>query len=427
MKFLSGLKLLTRKSENSTRLLLHGRLVHSFSNERTVTKVSNETLQKILPTTSRPVIFLAAPYIISFVHETIPLSRTEMEKADHQLLGFLSAPSPTIMITSVKLNDKKAVTVHSHITKKGTELLASLQRMKIGFTWYPAVSSFITNIHRSPEQLPGERNRLRVFLAGEMLQVEKQAGQFRFQHLNYLHTDQSYKDKRQTMEQILEKTEGKQVYTALVFNDRMLSEPASSEYAADSLLQLPSRGRHVKSVTLLQKKRSLALRSYLKRNHLLGLATSIIVIWAILINLHALKVNEQRLNWAKSVTILQQQSALLNEIADTKRRHARFTSIKKTVKYLRIQPALCLASLDGILPEGVWIQRISIQYNRIALELLDSGEAELSALMDKMGRQYGKTSLKSNEAVTFEKIPVRNYTLEITQLKPWNQYEKLDQ
>ncbi len=416
MNFLSGLTGYSNKSERQTRILLHGKLIYSIGQEPAVSEFSYELLKKRLIGARRPLLFLAAPYVHSYIHTTIQLSSREMETADQQLLGFKDPASLFIKVTSLKLNDKKALTIHSHLSKSGAELLAFKRLEKVSFTWHPAVSSFITAIFQSSVDLLQEKGRLRIYLANELLQIEKQNNQLRCQHLNYLQNHTTFEDKKQTAERILEKAEGKQEYATLIFADAATMDVGSSIHLVDPLLLPPVRNRQIKTITRIQKKRSLAVRSIIKRNNLLGIATFAVIAWAILINLHVSQINQQRFTKKRSIHILKQHSARLNQIAEIRLKYIRFVSIRQTAKSLKICPTSFLTRLDKILPRSVWVQRFAIQDDHVTLELLDSGKSEISALMDQISRQCGETNLTSNEPITLEKTPIRKYTIEIKHL-----------
>ena len=146
MNFLSGFPHFEKNRGNRTRLLLHGELIHCFNDQQFVVELTQEAIQKTVGGTSRSIVFLASPFIHTFIHETIHLSKNEMEKADQQLLGFKNPAANYINITSLKLNEKKSITIHSHLTQKGAELLKTLQHEKIRFTWHPAILSLVTNL-----------------------------------------------------------------------------------------------------------------------------------------------------------------------------------------------------------------------------------------------------------------------------------------
>jgi len=426
MNFISGLTGYSIKSEHQTRILLHGKLIYSIGHEQTVSEFSYETLKKRLIGTRRPLLFLASPYIHSYIHTTIQLSSREMETADQQLFGFRNPASPFIMVTSLKLNDKKALTIHSHLSKIGADLLAFKRREKVSFIWHPAVSSFITTLFQGSVDLLHEKGRLRIYLANELLQIEKQDNQLRCQHLNYLQNQKTFEDKKRTAERILEKSEGKQEYTTLIFADATTPDVESSNHLVDPLLFPPVRNRQIKTVTRIQKKRSLAFRSIIKRNNLLGIATFAVIVWAILINLHVSQINQQRLTKKRSIHILEQHSARLDQIAEIRLKYIRFVSIRQTANSLKIYPARFLARLDKILPRSVWVRSFAIRDDLVTLELLDSGKSGISTLMDQISRQCGETNLKSNEPITLEKTPIRKYAIEIKHLNSQTHYEKLD-
>ncbi len=427
MNFLSGLSHLAKLRGNRTRVLLHGKLIHCFNNEQTAIEHTKETIRKALSgNSSRPIVFLASPFIHTFIHETIHLSKNEMEKADQQLLGFKVPAASYINITSLKLNQKKSLTIHSHLTHEGTELLKELRHQKIRITWYPALLSIVARLYQNGITQLTKIEKLRIYLANELLQTQKRGGILRFDHLNYLHSHQTFEENKRTIERIIDKEGNQQDFSELIYTQDTTSDSANIKTLADHIIVAPRKGRHMKSVTRSAKNRPLVFRHLLRRNSLLGFATAIIFAWAFLIHLHVERVNQKQLRLKRSISILQQQSDRLNQIAEIEREHFRSISLMQAAQSLKIQPALFLEKLDRILPDGVWLSHIAIQNHLIGMELLDGSETELSAFMDRLGKQSGETNLKNNETITLNKVPLRKYSIEISNLNPKTLYEKLD-
>ncbi len=427
MNFLSGLSHFAKLRGNRTRFLIHGKLIHCFNNKQTAIELTRETTRKALSShSSRPVVFLASPFIHTFIHETIHLSKKEMEKADQQLLGFKVPAASYINITSLKLNEKKSLTVHSHITHEGAELVKELQHQKIRFEWYPAILSIVIKLYHNGITQLTTTEKLRIYLANELLQTQKRGGIIRFDHLNYLHNHQKFEENKRTIEGILEKEGNQQDFSELNFTHPAKIKSANINTLADRIITTPRKGRRIKSVTRSTKNRPLAFQYLLRRNSLLGFATTLIFAWAFLIHLHVESVNQKQLRLKRSISILQRQSDRLNQIAEIEREHFRFISLTQAAQSLKIQPALFLDLLDSILPEGVWLSHIAIQNNLIGIELLDGSETELSAFIDELGKQCGETNLKNNETITLNNVPLRKYSIEISHLKPKTLYEKLD-
>jgi len=427
MNFLSGLSQFAKLQENRTRVLLHGDLIHCFNDQQTAIELTQKTIGKVLGSTpSRPVIFLASPFIHTYIHETIHLSKNEMEKVDQQLLGFKVPAASYINITSLKLNEKKSLTIHSHMTQQGGELLKELQHKKIRLTWYPAILSIVTNLYQDGISQPTTMENLRIYLANELLQTQRQGSRLRFEHLNYLHNHQTFEENKQTIERLLDKEGSNPDFSEWVYPQHTSNKTANINQLAGYNIVAPRKGRHIKSITRSAKNRPLAFQYLLRQNSILGFAIAIIFVWAFLINLHLESVNQKQLKLKRSISILQQHSDRLHQIAEIEREHFRIISMRRAAQSLKIQPTLFLDKLDRILPDGVWLNQVTIQNHHIGMELLDGAETELSAFMDRLGKQCGETNLKNNEIFTLNKVPLRKYSIEISQLKPNTLYEKLD-
>lgn len=397
------------KPKNRPQILIHGDWIHSYKKTWSAVSFSREAIISLLGSAPTFEIYLASPYLHSFIHETIHLSNKELEQADQRLLGFSTSPSPHVQVTAIRLTDKKALTIHSHLSRKGAELLSLLKREKTSFSWYPAVTSIITNINHEQKLSSDMPDNLRIFLDDEMLQVQKQAGQVRFQHLNYLHNDQDFDNRCRIAEQILDKTGDKKLFLKLPFNN---NSPGNLNFPL-TFLQPPIRSRDIKSITRVQRKRRFSPRILLNRNRVLGLATCVCVLWAGTIQWQLLKMNQQQQERYQTIAVLKQKSRQLNQIALSERKHVRLSAITQTVEQIKTRPFQYLEKLESILPKGVWIQQIVFQENHTLMILLDSEKTELSGLMDGIGKHLGKTSLRSSEEVSLKKVPVQRYTVEV--------------
>jgi len=418
MIFPSRITDLFQTAGNRQRILLHGDLAHIYKDGWSVETRQDKTPKPLFIQGARPIIFLAAPFVHTFVHDTIQLSKKELETADRQLLGFSDSEPAWVNITSLGLTDKKTLTIHSHLTHKGSDLLRSLRQLKTGFSWHPAILSFIVHIHQNPDLFVGTSETVRVFLADEVLQVDKQVEQLRFQHLNFLNNHGSHHSRKSTAVQLIERGGAKQETANLSFDSNTPIKSTISPITVSGLLTPPHRRRDTKSSTIKQNKRRISVQSILTRNHFLGLTLFFVAIWAVFVQFRVSEVNRQRQIRRDTITILEKKSIRLGQVAEIERKHARYSAIKQTANRLRIQPSFHLTKLAGILPKGLWIQAISIQHDQIIMDLLDSGKTELNDLMELIGNVYGTTSLKSNEEITIDKIPVRRYKIAISQLKP---------
>jgi len=419
MKIPFGISGFLASSRVRPRILLHGNLVHTHAaGSWTASAYSREGLNEILAENPSSLLFLAAPYVHSYVHETIHLPARELEKADRQLLDFGHHPPPhQVSVSALRLNDKKALTIHSHLTSTGSELLQNLEQ-KPTPAWYPAVLSLIANFQDRSKTLPETAAYLRVFLSQEALQFETHDGKFRCFHLNYVQSGRTHEEQQRTAELILAGEGGRQAFPKLVFDADNLRNTDHLTHAPEALLVPPPRNRDIKSVSRTRKKRRLSIHLLLKPNTVFGLAALIIILWAAALKLHVATMNRERAKKQQLVAELQEKSIRISQVADMERRYFRISAIGTTVGQMQVHPVQILQNLKPLLPKGVWLQRVAVSHHRMVLSLLDSGEIEVSQLIDRLGTQFGKTSLTQNEGLILANAPVRRYQIEITNLLP---------
>ena len=114
---------------------------------------------------------LAAPFNISFVHETIHLKKKELLEADQQILSLSRLPLDKRAVKSIQLSEKKAITIHSHLTEEGAKLLSSIKKLGKGVQWQPAISFIMGNLLGYPQELLREKTCLRCFLEQEAFEI----------------------------------------------------------------------------------------------------------------------------------------------------------------------------------------------------------------------------------------------------------------
>lgn len=417
MKFPFGFPHLNQKPDDAARVLIHGDTIHRYDGAWTAAPYSLPTLKKTLTVSSRPLVFLASPFADTYLHETIHLSASELETADQQLLGFGEPCPDEIRLYSYKLSEKKAITIHAHLTEKGSALLREMRQQGIRITWHPASAGLVSGFLQQSDPLTCMGSRIRIFLGNEVFQVERQAERLRFEHLTYLQGSSGSVEKPPMAEQILDQAESRPTFNAIRLDDQGLS-PAIAETAEFAhALQPPVRGGSRKTVKRSKARQRQVFKPLLKRNHLLGVAAAATVVWAIMLQLHVSDINRERQRQRAAVSELTRHSEQLGRIGEMQRQLLRYRSVGKAVQELMIQPADLLEKLDVLLPKGVWVQDFLLTDRQLTLKLLDSSETELSALMEQLGRAYGQTSLKSNEAITLKAIPLRRYAIDISKLK----------
>ncbi|MCP4750348.1 MAG: hypothetical protein GY866_05620 [Proteobacteria bacterium] len=407
-------------------ILLHGSAIQLIRPNQGFSEISLDQVRQEYNSKPKPLVLLASPFVNSFVHETIPLSTKDLESVDRQTLGFSPSPGDRRLIASIELQEKKALTVHSHLTGKGMDLLTYFKQIKIKIKWQPAVQTLIKSLLYFPQTTVKRKTKLRIYLFNEMLQVRWHTNYAKFQHLSYWHQQLDFPKKKLYVDRMLAETTGQSDMVSAVLHkgDGELTDESVSDITE---IFFP-KGKRQKRKTLSQaigRERG----DYWKLitvNRILALIVVCLILWAIAINYHANGLKEYRAALKKSVDTLQVNSDKLNVIAETEREYFKLSSLVETANSLKLRPYVFLEKLDSILPSGVWIFRFSISSRMIVLELLDDKETELTTLIEMIGTRLGKTNLEKNETIQIGNKILKKYSILINQFQPEPMNEKVD-
>lgn len=377
-------------------------------------EITLENLANEISTRSNPLLLLASPFIYTFVHETIHLSSSELEQADLQKLSVSKAKKENRFITSIHVSDKKAITIHSHLTTKGLELLVSFKDSKKRIPWRPAIENIIINLLNHPPETEIQQggDRFRMLLDYEYLQADWSLTFPIIQHFNCWNPSLSYNSKIKHLNQI----------TTNPTNNRTSKIWTIADYQNDDKLQIimrnllfPKRKKQKYKIIFRKprKNRQLNLK-FITLNRVLVTSTIILFLWAVFSNLVLTGLKADRLSLQQSINALQAESKKLSKIAQTERLYFKANSMLEAAGSLRINPHSFLNKLDRILPGSVWIKNLSISHQKIDLELLDHEETELTSLMSTLGEQNYHINLNKNETIQINGRSLKHYQLVIT-------------
>ena len=394
-------------------LLLHGTVIHRFSPNQEIEEITREELYAEVSTKPKPVLLLAAPYLNSFVHETIPLSAKELENVDARILPFSISDQEQRQVTSISLNDKKAVTIHAHLSLRGKSLLNEFKNQKINVSWQPAVTLAIKNLLSKSKTLANQFSILRCYFHDEMLQIHWQNRHIQFSHIPYWDRHSSFENKRQLVDQLLQETIDTQKMSTIDLDCQSSQNRKNAIIKPGEIFFSEGRGRRLKSNQRNFRKDPINPLNYLTRNRILAIILAGCTIWAGVwyIQLTTLQQYYQQLK--AEVQLLEQNTEKLTEIAKVERKYFGIVSLIDAVEIARFLPNNLFNIIETTLPTSAWIYKIKATSQIVRIELLDQKNTELSKLIEGFNQRLGKTNLEVNEKIELQKKPLNKYTIKI--------------
>lgn len=135
-----------------------------------------------ISTQSRKTIFLlGSPFVNTFTHETTPLTQRELLPADNLILPFSMSGAEERAVSSIQINYKKSLTIHSHVTQKGKQLIQKLTKQQRFPTWLPLIEFIIERYTQNHRKCPNTN----LLFSREILSLQYQNRTFSIQHLPY--------------------------------------------------------------------------------------------------------------------------------------------------------------------------------------------------------------------------------------------------
>jgi len=394
-------------------LLIHGAVIHRLSLNQDLEEIIKEDLYAEMSTKPKPILLLAAPFLNSFVHETIPLSAKELENADARILPFSISDREHRLVTSIKLNDKKAVTIHAHLSLKGKLLLDEFKKQKINVSWQPAVTLAIKNLLARSKTLANQYSILRCYFHDEMLQIQWQNNFIKFSHVPYWDQHSSFDNKRQLVDQLLQETSDTHKMSTIDLDCQTSQNKKNSLIKPRQLFYSEGRKPRVKSNQRSFRKDPINPFKYITRNRILAVILTCSVIWAGVWYFQLTSLQQYHQQLKAEVKVLEQNTEKLTEIAKIERKYFKIASLLDAVEMARFLPNNLFDIIETTLPASTWIYKINATPQIVHIELLDQKSTELSKLIEGFNQRLGKTNLEVNEKIELHKKPLNKYTIRI--------------
>jgi hypothetical protein len=393
--------------KNEHLILLHGKKRQIITNNFNVSSIDNAILDSTLSRQPRSLLLLASPFFHSFVHETIHLTRKELRQADEQVLQVSQTPLKNRFVVSIHINEEKAITIHSHLSHQGVALIQHLKKKKLKVFPKPAIQTIIQNYLSSFPYREEVTPHFQLFFENEALRLFGQLNRPTFDLAHYWNREDSQLDREEQMRQLF--SERNEPSTTISFSFE--TEKGSSHIR--QLFFPQKKAQRLKIVTATTRRRPLNIQKIINPIPLLTLFTTLLLCWAVFTNLRLSQQIKRKQTMTKSLKALENSTDELIAIADIERGYFKLRSLKKAIQEVKVKPHLLVDKLEQILPDSVWIHTLTITPQSIFIILLDSGETEITKLLEQLNTDLGKTNLEKNEAFQINNHLLKQYHLRI--------------
>ncbi|MBU2514489.1 hypothetical protein KJ966_24445 [bacterium] len=388
-------------------VLLNESLIQVFCAREKGFVIKNvDTLGDRLRTDKKSLILLSAPYVYSYVHETISLNKKDLPLADVQTLGFSRFPKENRHLESFALSHEKAITIYSHLSEKGQSIIQELKREKIRFTWKPAISYLVSNLIKYPQIYLRRFKTITVILQEEILQFSWLVEFPKITHFYNWNRSLSPLEKQLSMEKL--------ICDSLQNESRIsvMLDPHSNDSKPITELLFPSgRKNSIKSILKKTRMKSRYFSGILSPTLLAIITTFIMVSYSLFSQYNLQKLKDKREALQKEVQLLQDKTGELESLASNEQSVAMVESLLSTIEYLQYDPISITKKLNDIIPLTLWIKTVILSKNRIQLELFDYEDIDLPALVSHFTKEIGPTNLVENTREIIKGKTLKKYIL----------------
>ncbi len=409
----STLKSLAPFGTHSRVILLNDSLFQVFSpGESCINLKSIDELVYKLRKEKKTLILLSAPHIYSYIHNTIPLNKKELPRADAQKLGFSRFPDENRTLESFTLAHEKSITIHSHLSENGQTILQELKRKKIKFEWKPALSFFISNLLQYPQTYLRQFKTVTVVFQEEIFQFSWSLASPKIKHLYNWNKSLPLPEKQLSMEKLIGRSMQNETGIS-VFLDQHSNNPKPIA----ELFFPTGRKNNIKTVLKKTRKRHQYLSRILSPSLFVFIATVIITTYSFFSHYSLQKLKDKRETVQEEVQHLQMKTGELESLANNERSIAKVESLLNSIDYLQFNPLSFTNRLNELIPSTIWIKTVTLSNEKILLELYDYKNTDLPALVRHFTKEIGSTSLDENSREVLIDKTVRKYTLTILPFK----------
>lgn len=359
-------------------------------------------------------VLLSAPFVYSFFHETIPLKKPDLKKADTYKLGFSRFGEENREVFSIIIDENKAYTIHSHMSDAGIALLQSFRDRKTRLRWKPFLPFVCETIlsHPSPENT----KKLHLHLMHETLSINRTYRPPKFHHFYHWNLHSEYHERVRQLQQLF-KMEARHDDFESVFLDEESTPDSFQGRTLNGLLFPEGETMRFRSI---KKNYTNSRYSRVKKGigyGIVAVSTLMICLWTLHTHFQLSGLKKHRFELTESVKHDRQKALAFKEIAEKERRLIKTKTAFETAQLFKTDIAALLKRIEGSLPETSWIKEIALDGDTITLILLDEKSDGLSDLMKSLSESFEDIRLEEKSAVSLEEFSLTEYRLSIATRK----------
>ena len=401
--------------QNREYCLIHG---NSF-------QIVNRNFQTIDGISSLPgrkgtrnfIVLLGSPYINTYVHETIPLSKRDLPAVDQQILPFSRSLPECIRIDSIAINQHKAITIHSHVTDRGIRFLDQFK--KIG-GWQPAIAYFIKKLIAEAAQIPTIAKTHVIIFENEVLRISRTENNLQISHFS-LWPDHLPQHRAGIVKALVEADQKHTPFSYLNVANIGTETNISEDSTMQELLAATSFQK-VKSISCVRQKNR--LRYFRKKlRYFQRISLQYVLVSTLVCTIGFAVISYNRLSRLKNrqhslsslMETLASNTAQIEPIIRKEREYYRLSSLMEAITQSRFNPSQILVRISSVLPKTTWINSVFINDREITIDLFDTEAVDISQLLERFSAHLGRPNLVLNEDVVIEDRKVKHYKFTLSE------------
>jgi len=361
------------------------------------------------------VLYLTSPFLESFVHETICLKQKDLSIVDQTTLHFNKSLSKNRSVVSIATGQDRAITIHSHLSEGGNKLIESLRNQDCKIVWNPLLQLVINNFLFYQIATEEQTKIIQFLFQREVLQLDARIVHPKIHHVPFWN-DHADSMKQANKARLLLDTS--QENSTLLFNlipqelrERLRQFPSEFQYFSKLIFPSSKKKKH-KTVQYVSTRKSLKVTS----NSLAKIFTCMIILLGVWAGIIYYEINELKVERSRLKLALQEfanQPSKLQQISRDQEQFFKINAIINATQSTLSNPNDLFNRIADLLPDGVWLENLSMDFNFIKLDVLDRQGTELSTLIELFNTNIGNTNIDHNESVEIGSYSLRKYGLTI--------------
>lgn len=373
-----------------------------------------QALDFFLNGSSKILFYLSAPFFKSFVHETISFTSKELSRVEETLHFRRPIPKNRFLI-SITTGQNRATTIHSHLSEKGEQLIAEFQCKKRNIGWFPLIEKMVSNFLLYPSNAGESEPFILLLFPKETLQLDNRTLQRKINYVPF------WKDQTRPIE---EKKKSSLLFNVNLENYTLVInlvpedlrkwtqiDPEKLHFCNQILFPLSKKKKFkIVKFTSNQKKISISSVNLVK---IFSSTLIFLLLWASFAFYEMDKLTVEQARLKSALSKFQSQPSQLKQISKNLEKTFQFKAILEATQSIPSNPSKLFHRITNLLPDGVWLEKFSLTYDSIHLDILDRQGTELSSLIETLNRNIGKTNLNQNVEIEFEGYSLRRYSVSI--------------